>query len=110
MGNMFFLLALLGVLVAPGFAHPGHKADDRVDCSDYPPVMSYHVHITYMLTNEDQIKEAGALREQALVAFKDLLGENPVCQGTEEDPSGRYGDYCFLYIQATNSSYFVIRR
>eukprot|EP00602_Paraphysomonas_sp_CaronLab_P001138 CAMPEP_0185019944 /NCGR_PEP_ID=MMETSP1103-20130426/2538_1 /TAXON_ID=36769 /ORGANISM="Paraphysomonas bandaiensis, Strain Caron Lab Isolate" /LENGTH=223 /DNA_ID=CAMNT_0027550529 /DNA_START=194 /DNA_END=867 /DNA_ORIENTATION=- len=61
--------------------------------------MSYHVHITYMLTNKDQIKRAGELREEALVVFADLLGEDPVCRGTSNDPSGRYdnGELCMIY-------------
>lgn len=88
--TMLKLLSTLSLLFSAA-AHSGHRAEDGLDCNAYPPVMSYHVHITYMLTNQDQIKEAGELRQEALVAFKDLLGPNPVCQGTETDPSGRYG-------------------
>ena len=44
-----------------------------------------------MLTNEDQIAEAGALREVAEKEFATLLGSDYKCKGTDSDPSGRYG-------------------
>lgn len=95
---MFKFLSTLSFL-APVVSHSSFKAEEGLDCNAYPPVMSYHVHITYMLTNDAQIKEAGELREEALVAFKDLLGLDPVCRGTEADPSGRYdnGRLCMIY-------------
>lgn len=61
-------------------SHPDQYSSslkDTVDCSNYPTIMSWHVHVTYMLTNDDQIKRATALREEALKDFADLLGEDP---------------------------------
>ena len=54
-------------------------------------MQSYHVHITYMLTNEDQIAQAGALRDVAEKEFSQLLGPDYKCTGTAADSSGRYG-------------------
>ena len=51
--------------------------DQNVDCHAFPVPMSYHAHITYMLTNDNQINKASELRRKALHAFADLLGDNP---------------------------------
>lgn len=87
------LLHAFGLLVAypyqPGFA----KLKSNVDCLKTPAPLSYHVHVTYMLTNDKQISDVSAFREVALKHFAPLLGENPVCQGTDVEPSGRYGKY-----------------
>ncbi len=96
---------LAASLFATTWAHSDLLRDSTVDCSAYPTIMSYHTHIVYMLTNQDQIKRAGALREEALVAFADLLGsEDPACQGTASDPSGRYdnGRLCMIYDHPLN--------
>lgn len=65
----------------------------NVDCSDgaYPTPMSYHIHITYMLTNSDQINSTATLRAEAESHFAPLLGDDKVCRGTSTDTSGRYG-------------------
>lgn len=65
----------------------------NVDCSDgaYPTPMSYHIHITYMLTNSDQINSTATLRAEAESHFAPLLGDDKVCRGTTSDSSGRYG-------------------
>mmetsp|Transcript_11634 Transcript_11634/g.17653 ORF Transcript_11634/g.17653 Transcript_11634/m.17653 type:complete len:236 (+) Transcript_11634:90-797(+) len=95
-------LTTLFAIINGVVSHPDRYTSslkDTVDCDSYPTIMSYHVHITYMLTNKDQIKRAGELREEALVVFADLLGEDPVCRGTSNDPSGRYdnGELCMIY-------------
>eukprot|EP01031_Cornospumella_fuschlensis_P029250 gene29250-35309_t len=72
----------------------------NVDCQAVnPTVLSWHVHVTYMLTNDQQIKEVSKLRETAAEYFKPFLGEDPVCQGTDVEPSGRYdnGRLCMIH-------------
>ena len=78
---MIYIIAI-AFICALNFAtaHPdaySSSLKDTVDCSAFPTIMSFHFHITYMLTNKDQIQRAGALREEALVAFADMLGEDP---------------------------------
>lgn len=90
------LLALTaGVL---GHEDPYTASLTDVDCHAYPTIMSYHVHITYMLTNKDQIQRTGELRDQALKEFANMLGPDPSCRGTQKDPSGRYdnGKLCMI--------------
>lgn len=91
------LLALLGAASAYPFQASFAKLEPNVDCHNSPAPLSYHVHVTYMLTNDQQIKEAQAFRETALKHFAPLLGDHPVCQGTDVEPSGRYGTK-FIYL------------
>lgn len=85
------LLALFGLTVAYPHQKRYESMEKTVDCYNYPAPMSYHVHVTYMLTNKNQIAEASAFRDEAQAYFAPYLGSEPVCQGTKEDPSGRYG-------------------
>lgn len=62
-----------------------------VDCSKAPTPISWHVHVTYMLTNDEQIKDVQEFREEAMKYWAPLLGDDPICRGTTFDPSGRYG-------------------
>ena len=82
-----------------------HDAPE-VDCHENPHPMSWHVHITYMLTSPAQIAAAGLLRTKALTEFAELLGPHPECQGTEEDRSGRYdnGRLCAIYDHSLNTT------
>lgn len=64
----------------------------NVDCTKNPQPLSYHIHVTYMLTNEQQIQETSALRDRAIEHFKPFLGADPACPGTKLEPSGRYGE------------------
>jgi aromatic ring-cleaving dioxygenase len=91
------LLLAAGVQSHPDSSSRGLK--DTMDCAAYPPIMSYHVHITYMLTNKDQIAEATALRDVAQKEFSQLLGPDYKCAGTPADSSGRYdnGKLCMIY-------------
>jgi hypothetical protein len=63
----------------------------NVDCSKFPQPLSWHVHITYMLTNDQQIADAASFRDDATKYFAPFLGADPVCPGTKLEPSGRYG-------------------
>jgi hypothetical protein len=65
----------------------------NVDCHNSPAPLSFHVHVTYMLTNDDQIQEVSAFRDRAQAHFAPMLGSDPICQGTEIEPSGRYGEF-----------------
>jgi hypothetical protein len=58
----------------------------NVDCQMSPQALFYHVRVTYMMTNEDQVNAVSALRDAAELEFADLLGEDPVCQGTVLEP------------------------
>lgn len=40
----------------------------------FPNPISWHVHVTYMLTNKEDINRAAAVREKARFHFKDHLG------------------------------------
>lgn len=71
----------------PSFA----KLQPNVDCHNTPTPLSYHIHVTYMLTNDQQIKDVQNFRDVALKHFAPLLGDDPICQGTDVEPSGRYG-------------------
>jgi hypothetical protein len=79
-----------------GQAYPDSKPDPHwdgknlVNCRGNPDILSYHFHITYMFKT-DQIDAAIALRDQCQEYFAPFLGENPVCQGTPHDKSGRFG-------------------
>jgi hypothetical protein len=75
------LLCAASIPRVSAYLNPNNKhrsADSAtVDCHDWPAPMSFHVHITYMLTNDDQIQRAGELRSLALENFADLLGSDP---------------------------------
>lgn len=85
------LAVLVGMVAAYPYQARYKDMDTTVDCHKFPAVISYHVHVTYMLTNEDQIAEVSAFREATQKHFAPFLGEDPVCQGTAKDSSGRYG-------------------
>lgn len=95
--NILFVSAAVLAFLSATLAYPYQKRYDSmeatVDCYKYPTPMSYHVHVTYMLTNDDQIAEASAFRDEAQAYFAPYLGPNPICQGTKEDSSGRYGEF-----------------
>lgn len=87
------LNAVAGYPYQPRFANM--KANAM--CKSYPQPLSYHIHVTYMLTNDDQIATVSALRDQAASHFAPFLGDSPKCQGTEVEPSGRYGELPNIY-------------
>ena len=97
MFNVLFAIGSFAALCSLAVGYPHQKRYDSmettVDCHKYPAPMSYHVHVTYMLTNDDQINQVTALRDEAEAYFAPFLGPNPICQGTKEDPSGRYGSF-----------------
>jgi hypothetical protein len=65
----------------------------NVDCKSNPPILSYHIHVTYMLTNDQQIKDVSAFRDRAAEYFwGKSQGKEHICQGTAIEPSGRYGN------------------
>jgi len=93
-----FVLAVASLLslLNAQFFYPDSKPDPkwdgktRVDCTGSPDILSYHFHITYMFKN-NQIEAAEKLRDQCQQHFAPFLGENPICQGTPHDTSGRFG-------------------
>jgi hypothetical protein len=105
-----FLVCVFALFSQEAAAYGGKydrtKMTPNVDCSKAPPALSWHVHITYMLTNSKQIAGAIAFRQEAQKYFAPFFeGQDPVCPGTAEEPSGRYGKkvvlqrhYVFLII------------
>jgi len=94
-------LALLVVLVVQLCAgHPTYyphraatkkqtRSGSTVLPSPPPPIISYHVHVTYTVFNPDVITRAMALRQVAHDAFQPFLG--PDCDGRYD-----YGYLCFI--------------
>lgn len=79
--------------------NPSWDGVTTVDCLGSPTVLSYHFHITYMFKT-DQVDMAVALRNQTQEHFAPFFnGQDPVCQGTPHDPSGRFdnGRICMIY-------------
>jgi len=93
----------LGLLASTAVAYPFQARYEKmaatVHCHDYPAVISWHVHVTYMLTNDEQIAEVVALRQLATEHFAPFLGSDPICPGTPDDTSGRYdnGRLCMIH-------------
>jgi hypothetical protein len=73
------LLLLLG-FSSVTHAHPTRYSRDklRIGKDGVPQPLSYHVHLTYMASNEKQVQTAAALQDQARKHFKDYLGEDCV--------------------------------
>jgi aromatic ring-cleaving dioxygenase len=88
---------LLSALLLVVYCHPTyypHRTISRLKLNGTvptppPPIISYHVHITYSIFNPDIVQRALALRAKAKETFKDFL--HPDC-------SGRYdnGVLCFI--------------
>jgi aromatic ring-cleaving dioxygenase len=89
--SVVFAAVLFVVTVAYPYQARYKNMEATVDCHKYPAVISYHVHVTYMLTNDEEVAEASAFRDATQEYFAPFLGSDPVCQGTKEDSSGRYG-------------------
>jgi hypothetical protein len=96
---MIFRILIAGfcaVLVSCGSFYPDSKPDPNwdgaslVDCRGSPDILSYHFHITYMF-KQDQIDAVQELRNKTQEYFAPFLGENPICEGTPHDKSGRFG-------------------
>jgi aromatic ring-cleaving dioxygenase len=78
--------------------NPDWDGETTVDCLGFPDVLSYHFHITYMFKT-DQVNSAIDLRDRSQEYFAPFLGEDPICQGTPHDRSGRFdnGRICMIY-------------
>jgi hypothetical protein len=88
-----FVFAFVALFFVVGHAHSDLKfRAGSVNCSDHPPVISYHIHIVFMLTNNGQIQRASDLRDQAQKEFSQFFGKESACKGTSQEPSGRYGN------------------
>eukprot|EP00300_Choanocystis_sp_HF-7_P024822 c26380_g1_i1.p1 GENE.c26380_g1_i1~~c26380_g1_i1.p1 ORF type:complete len:215 (+),score=30.26 c26380_g1_i1:44-688(+) len=86
------------VLLLNSLAHPTLYPDlGQVNCSEPPAILSYHVHIIYMLTSDGQIARSSALRDKARAHFNDVLGE---------DCDGRYdnGRLCLIFDHKFNET------
>jgi aromatic ring-cleaving dioxygenase len=74
-----------GLVCTPPKSYNNSEGKDFI----YPYPVSWHVHVTYMLTNKDQTERAIAFREKAREHFKDFTG--PDClHGWDE------GKLCFI--------------
>jgi hydrogenase/urease accessory protein HupE len=49
---MFRVVLLLSALFMVALAHPERRVRSTglLNCSDYPPIMSYHTHIVFMVS------------------------------------------------------------
>lgn len=81
---------VLGQMYPNTKPNPEWNGVTRVDCTKSPDILSYHFHITYMF-KQDQIDAVQLLRNRTQEHFAPFLGENPICQGTPHDKSGRFG-------------------
>ena len=89
------LAALLaGTALAHPTRYPGRASD--VNCTAAPPVLSYHIHIVFTLSDQ-QIASATALRDAARTYFAPYLGA---------DCDGRYdnGRLCLIYDHPINET------
>ena len=102
------LLALIAAVCAYPWQERYAKLTPNVDCHNFPPVLSYHVHVTYMLTNNKQIAAASAFRDAANKHFAPMLDADPACPGTVEEPSGRYGEQLFSVYNSFLSFYEIL--
>lgn len=86
-----FLVALgaFAALSVDVSAHPTkYPQQGPLDCKStggptVPPILSYHTHIVYMLTDPEQTNRALALRDRAREHFQPLLGED--CDGRYDE-------------------------
>jgi hypothetical protein len=81
MTRCFPLLAVaVAALVQRTAAHATKYTNLRdVNCSAAPAVLSYHIHVVYSLTSDQQVAAAIALRASARAALAPYLG--PDCDG-----------------------------
>jgi hypothetical protein len=100
---MFKFLALCTFLLYQhSLCYPYQSAfanlKSNVNC-EYPAVLSYHIHVTYMLTNDNEIEAVSKFRNETLDHFLPFWGLDPKCAGTDVEPSGRYdnGEFCMIY-------------
>lgn len=96
---MIYSILPLSLLVAYAAAHSTKYNVSNVDCTGTPPILSFHTHIVFMLTSDDQLARAEALRDKTRAAFTEmgLLGE---------DCTGRYdnGRLCLIYDHPINET------
>eukprot|EP01099_Mayorella_cantabrigiensis_P003228 TRINITY_DN24_c0_g1_i4.p1 TRINITY_DN24_c0_g1~~TRINITY_DN24_c0_g1_i4.p1 ORF type:complete len:229 (-),score=39.81 TRINITY_DN24_c0_g1_i4:201-887(-) len=83
------LLSLIFVVCA--FAHPTKYPHLRANanCSAPPEILSFHIHIVYIVTDAGAVQRALQLRDQARAHFADLIG--PDCEGLYDE-----GRLCFI--------------
>jgi len=93
--KIFFALLVLVTLAS---CHPTRYPNTAyVNCSAPPEILSFHIHIVYMLTDDGQIERADALRSTARDYFSDLLG--PDCDGRYDN-----GVLCLIYDHDINDT------
>lgn len=97
-------IATLAASIMSALAHsPFEYSALDVNCSAPPSILSYHIHIVYSLTDDQQVAAAEELRALAREAFKDYLGPDCSCAS---DPDCRYdnGRLCLIYDHGANES------
>jgi len=87
------MLKMIASLIAFGSLFSGADAhatkypnQETLDCHEPAPILSYHTHIVYMLTDPDQTQRALELRDRTIEHFRPLLGED--CDGRYDE--GRF--------------------
>jgi aromatic ring-cleaving dioxygenase len=91
--TLVLCMATCAVLLAVATAHPTRYSKKQLQMaqtpSGAPGVLSWHVHILYMLNEPSSVKAAMALRTRAQEEFSDYLG--PHCDGRYD-----YGRLCMI--------------
>jgi len=97
--NMKVILLLSLFLTFSCHPSPYPKQHNNSTCSlsNPPQIVSYHMHIVYMLSNPDEILQAMELRERSRQQFKGFLG--PDC-----DHSFDEGRLCLINDHAFNTT------
>src|SRR5689334_10247889 len=91
---------LFAAAIALSLAHPALVPDaGTIDCAGPPPILSYHIHVIYLLTDDAQMQRAAAFRDEARLAFAHLVGED--CYEQRRD----LGRLCFMYDHPFNETF-----
>ena len=85
---IFLLIALAAVVVAHPTYYPHVELKRSADTA-YPPILSWHAHILYMESNNEQYQSAIDLRALFVQEFSDYLGED--CDGDYD-----FGRLCMI--------------
>jgi hypothetical protein len=84
------LIALFSVALLHPTKYNIRPMETCGDPDNNPAILSWHIHLAYMLTNPTEISDALALRERAREHFKEFLGEE--CRGIYDE-----GRLCLIY-------------
>ena len=58
-----------------GTASTDTVTNNELNCHEVQPILSYHTHIVYIVTDEEQTNRAMELRDEARTHFASYLGK-----------------------------------